>query len=80
MYAIRSYYEYYRTVGASVIKALTANGFQAAYAESCDEAVKAVLSLVPEGTTVGIPGSVTIRELGLIPAGLAHQAGDAYRA
>jgi hypothetical protein len=57
--------EYYRTVGASVIKALTANGFQAAYAESCEEAVKDVLALVPEGCVVGIPGSVTIRELGL---------------
>jgi hypothetical protein len=57
--------EYYRTVGATVIKALAANGFQAAYAESRQEAVDAVLSLVPEGATVGIPGSVTIRELGL---------------
>lgn len=57
--------EYYRTVGASVIKALTANGFQAAYAETCEEAVKDVLALVPEGCVVGIPGSVSIRELGL---------------
>lgn len=57
--------EYYRTVGATVIKALTTNGFQAAYAESAEEAVKAVLALIPEGATVGIPGSVTIRELGL---------------
>jgi hypothetical protein len=57
--------DYYRTVGATVIKALTTNGFQASYAESCDEAVKAVLALVPEGASVGVPGSVTIRELGL---------------
>jgi hypothetical protein len=57
--------EYYRTVGATVIKALTANGFQASYAESRDEAVRSVLALIPEGASVGIPGSVTIRELGL---------------
>ena len=57
--------EYYRTVGATVIKALTANGFQASYAESRDEAVRSVLALIPEGASVGIPGPVTIRELGL---------------
>jgi hypothetical protein len=57
--------DYYRTVGATVIKALATNGFQASYAETREEAVNAVLSLVPEGTSVGIPGSVTIRELGL---------------
>jgi hypothetical protein len=57
--------DYYRTVGATVIKALATNGFQASYAETREEAVNAVLSLVPEGASVGIPGSVTIRELGL---------------
>jgi len=56
---------YYRTVGATVTKALTANGFHAAYAETREEAIHAVLSLVPECASVGIPGSVTIRELGL---------------
>ncbi len=57
--------EFYRAVGNAVIKALTANDFKAVYADSCEEAVKEVLALVPQGASVGIPGSVTIRELGL---------------
>jgi len=58
----RTYNEH---LGKSVVKALEANGFKAAYAGSHEEAVIKVLELVPEGSSVGVPGSSTIRELGL---------------
>lgn len=52
-------------LGESVVKALEGNGFKAQYAATSGEAVKAVLELVPKGSSVGIPGTSTIRELGL---------------
>jgi len=56
---------YNKRLGESVVKALEANGFKAQYAASSGEAVKAVLELVPRGSSVGIPGTSTVRELGL---------------
>ena len=56
---------YNEHLGSSVVKALEANGFKADYAPTSEEAVKKVLELVPEGSVVGVPGSSTIRELGL---------------
>ena len=56
---------YNEHLGASVVKALEANGFKASYAPTAEEAVEKVLALIPEGSTVGVPGSSTIRELGL---------------
>lgn len=56
---------YNRRLGETVVKALEANGFKAQYADTADEAVKAVLDLVPKGSSIGIPGTSTIRELGL---------------
>lgn len=56
---------YNANLGNSVVKALEANGFKARYAATSQEAVKAVLELVPEGSSVGVPGASTIRELGL---------------
>ncbi len=47
-------------------EALRRNGFEAHVAERGEEARSIVLSLVPEGSTVGVGGSVTVRELGLI--------------
>ena len=58
--------DFYRIVGGIAMKALTANGFHAEYVETREDAVREVLSLVPEGASVGVPGSVTVRELGLI--------------
>lgn len=56
---------YNEHLGASVVKALEANGFKASYAPTAEEAVEKVSALIPEGSTVGVPGSSTIRELGL---------------
>lgn len=48
------------------VEALRRNGFSAYLAPSRGEAKSLVLSLVPRGSTVGVGGSVTVRELGLI--------------
>ncbi len=48
------------------IEALRRNGFSAYLAPGREEARSTVLSLVPDGSTVGVGGSVTVRELGLI--------------
>lgn len=47
-------------------KALRANGFEAHTVPDKNSAKELVLSLIPPGSTVGVGGSVTIRELGLI--------------
>jgi len=47
-------------------KSLSRNGFETHIAEDAREAKRLVLQLIPSGSTVGIGGSVTIRELGII--------------
>ncbi len=47
------------------VEALSKVGFTAVYAATKEEAVKAVLEHIPEGASVGIGGSVTIRDLGI---------------
>ncbi len=48
------------------LAALGKNGFDAMYAPTREEAVAKVLDLVPEGALVGVGGSVTVRELGIL--------------
>jgi len=47
-------------------KALEANGFKVMIAQNKEVAKELVLSLIPEGSTVGVGGSTTIRELNII--------------
>lgn len=47
------------------VEALNKVGFTGIYAATREDAVKAVLEAVPQGASVGIGGSVTVRELGL---------------
>ena len=49
-------------------KALQKHGFTALVAGNKEEAKAKVLELIPAGAKVGVGGSITIRELGLIPA------------
>lgn len=49
----------------TVCRHLRQKGFSASLAASEEEARSLVLSLVPPGSSVGIPGSVTVRELDL---------------
>lgn len=55
-----------RLLGETVVKALSENGFYAKYVETREEALKEVLEIIPEGVSVGIPGSVTVREIGAL--------------
>ena len=51
-------------LGQSVVKALEAKGYKAVYVPSKEAALEEVLKLIPQGASVGVPGSVTIREIG----------------
>lgn len=51
-------------LGHSVVKELQAKGYQAVYAETREQALEEVLKLIPGGVSVGIPGTVTVREIG----------------
>ena len=55
-------------VGHTVVKALERRGFEAEYVPTAQEALRRVLELIPEGASVGIPGTVTVREIGALDA------------
>ncbi len=50
------------------IKALKANDFDALYVDNREEALEKAISFIQKNDTVGIGGSVTIREVGLLEA------------
>lgn len=52
----------------NTLKALERNGFDVLFYPTAEEAVAGVLELVPEGAKVGLGGSVTLREMGLVDA------------
>ncbi|MDO9508927.1 MAG: lactate utilization protein [Thermovirgaceae bacterium] len=52
--------------GAKVVEALQGNGFEAVYCKSRSEAAAEILRLIPEPVTVGLGGSRTIGELGVV--------------
>ena len=49
----------------TISAALTRRGFTVHHAATKEEAARLVLSLIPEGASVGAGGSMTIRELAL---------------
>lgn len=56
------------------VKALEKNGFSARYVEDRTKAREEILQLIPPSSTVGVGGSMTIRELGI----LEHLAGKGH--
>jgi L-lactate utilization protein LutB len=52
----------------NTLGALERNGFDVVYYPSAEEALVGVLEMVPEGASVGLGGSVTLREMGLVDA------------
>lgn len=48
------------------LTALKANGFKVIYVDNSKEALDKVMSLIPKEAKVGIGGSVTVREVGLV--------------
>jgi len=51
-----------------VAEALKRNNIDACVVADGAEAVKLALSLIPEGATVGLGGSTTVKEIGLLDA------------
>jgi len=50
------------------LSALERNGFDVMFYPTAEEALAGVMGLVPEGASVGLGGSVTLREMGLVDA------------
>jgi len=59
------------------LKALKANGFQATYVDNSINALQQVMSEIPKEASVGISGTVTVREIGLVDA-LEKQGNTIY--
>ena len=54
------------TIGTKTVEALIKNNFQATYCQTKEEAVAQILALIPNDGTVGVGGSWTVGELGLL--------------
>ncbi|MDR1651333.1 MAG: lactate utilization protein [Synergistaceae bacterium] len=54
-------------LGRKIVDSLMANGYKTAvYADTAPEALEAASALIPDGASVGVPGTVTVRDIGLI--------------
>lgn len=53
-------------LGETVCKKLNSLGYSASFVTDKEDALKSVLKLIPEGASVGVPGTVTVRQIGLI--------------
>jgi L-lactate utilization protein LutB len=53
-------------LGRSAVKALTKRGYEAVFVSTKEMARDEVLKLIPSGSSVGVPGTVTIREIGIM--------------
>lgn len=62
----------YENLGNSVNKALNQHGFTAQYVASSEAAREAISALIADGATVGVGGTVTMRDIGVIEA-LEHK-------
>jgi len=51
-------------LGQSVVNALKKKEYEAVYVPTKEAALEEVLKIIPEKASVGVPGSVTIREIG----------------
>ncbi|MGC9372515.1 MAG: lactate utilization protein [Thermovirgaceae bacterium] len=57
---------HYSNIGQTVVKALNDKGYAASYVPTAEEAARVVCDLIPSGSSVGVPGTSTIRELNLL--------------
>lgn len=55
-----------QTVARDIVEVLNKKKYVATYAENFEEARKLVLDMIPEGVSIGIGGSITLTEMGLI--------------
>lgn len=57
---------FYQERAHRVVEALKKNLFDAIYVPTGDQAVEEILKRIPEGATVGVGGSVTLRQIGVV--------------
>jgi len=57
---------YHERQAERTVKALKENNFEAQYFSKASEALEALWKMIPEGATVGIGGSLTLTQLGLV--------------
>ena len=55
-------------LGKRVVKALESRNMEAYYAATTEEAVQKALELIPEGSSINMGGSMSVREVGLLDA------------
>ncbi|MBQ7558956.1 MAG: lactate utilization protein [Synergistaceae bacterium] len=55
-------------IGGDVVKALNRRGFEAEYVPTGQDALKRILEIIPPDASVGIPGTVTVRDIGALDA------------
>lgn len=60
--------EVYQKKALAICKALEKRNIKGIFVDSCDEAREAVLKLIPKGASIGLGGSVTLNECGIIEA------------
>ena len=54
-------------LGKKICESLLSNGYASAvYVKTAEEALESVSGLIPEGASVGVPGTVTVRQIGLL--------------
>ena len=58
---------YHEERARRTVEALLKNGFSALYAEDSRKACQEILKLISEGATIGVGGSITIRQIGILP-------------
>ncbi|MDL2297876.1 lactate utilization protein [Synergistaceae bacterium OttesenSCG-928-D05] len=58
----------YAHMGASLCKTLEKRGFKAQYAATAEDAKNIIAALIEDGASVGVPGTVTVRQIGLMEA------------
>ncbi|MDR3076102.1 MAG: lactate utilization protein, partial [Synergistaceae bacterium] len=55
------------TLGKKICESLIANGYKSAvYVPTAGEACEAAAGMIPDGVSVGVPGTVTVRQIGLM--------------
>jgi L-lactate utilization protein LutB len=65
----RPAYEWFQTKQVErTRKALERNGFETLFVPDAAAALKAILEMIPEGSTVGIGGSMTLSQIGFVDA------------
>ena len=60
--------ENYRHLGQTMIRKFAARNMEAFYTDTKEEALKKVLELIPEGSSVAYGGSMTLKETGIFDA------------